>query len=1307
MTAPTAPGSRGADSHPRRRAPTREPEPARAPAGPAPAGPAPNGPTAAARGSAARVGAAATTKTASPTSSSASAAPAPLRGVLALQKRAGNSAVSGLVQRQCSTCAAGKRKCAKCREEEDGATLQRAATSSAREGAASPGVPHLAREILRESGVPIPELVRRDMEARLGADFSRVRVHTGPRAARAARSVDARAYTLRDRIVFGDAEFAPHTPLGRRLLAHELVHVVQQRGDVGGSAGSPSVPEVRGIGAAGDHAEHEAEQIAAEATETTVATVGAPGAGRPADASRRGDGDAPPASPGIAAAVAPPSLQGAPPGIAQRDPEPVSVGESIARFFGGGTFSQKELDDYIQFLDDHGAIEDAIDSDNKARVIVGQWVKGRGGFNLTVPRKILLIKEMEAGVTDDDDEAAIIDILEHSENAELKEIFTAIDADDLNSEIHGSEWDQLKDFYARRFKGGLAKVLEHVVEPMGEPKRRGGMQVTDVPSPDIKGDEGASNDPSADMCNVKEPERCPTYESWLHNFTTVTTFTAQSGHQVLGDPKTPVPNPSGTDLSADPSKRRPPDVRGEGKGQTSSYMKGDRFIDGPTEKWVRDNLPPNLLRTAYELPSDCADIAVILRHVWLSAHHRSEKAGPWLLGSRTGEARADDIRQLIVMEVGPAAERFLNPYVDAKGQPLRKFTDLEPLLHAGDVLVWDHTIGSGHLHTLIDVTRDDTGRITAMVALQGNQPIGPDDAAELNKEDKEEQKKKAAKDRTSTPSVEELRAAPGRRIERSTSLHIPNPDQRADPIWSWHDRQKTFLVAAGPPSAAKRPPPSTKAGRAQPRAVTDWVPSLKAATLDTIDPVFEAMLLDLRAALEGNGSASDADATALGQAAGDTLSKLLSKSGDLQEGGSSLFRIERMRAQISAVRLTTCVVGTAESKATDKTKHRCSVTPLDALDKAFTEAARGISSVDFARKEGKGDRTLKVLMTGFDPFNLADVSQHARPGDFNPAGAAVRQLDGQTVQVQTHVQAAVEGVILPVSFAEFRAGLVESIVDAHQDADAILTVSLDPNFGPDDPVQLEQFAVGVHSGGAQVAESVPTKDAKPGTPAIFEARGDTAGIAADTERAKTAAKGAIPKPTVDTAVTIVFASKADADAALKALGEAPQGTSRVVLQSVAAIRQIASTMQQEGKPGGTGFSFTAGKQKFTATLVSGPGGAFLSNEVSFRVLRRLGETGHAQTTSFHTHVPPAIDTGSATAGEIPQDTSTPAATKARTTAVTQAKGVLAKLVETLKRMVQAVGKRIIGSASTGTTTQGTQGGQGTQSPPPQKPPKTP
>lgn len=81
---------------------------------------------------------------------------------------------------------------------------------------------------LAGSGRPLESALRQDMEQRFGQDFSRVRVHTGLDAEQSSRDVSAHAYTVGHKIVFGESQYAPQTNRSRRLLAHELVHVVQQ-----------------------------------------------------------------------------------------------------------------------------------------------------------------------------------------------------------------------------------------------------------------------------------------------------------------------------------------------------------------------------------------------------------------------------------------------------------------------------------------------------------------------------------------------------------------------------------------------------------------------------------------------------------------------------------------------------------------------------------------------------------------------------------------------------------------------------------------------------------------------------------------------------------------------------------------------------------------------------------------------------------------------------------------------------------------------------------------------------------------------
>jgi len=85
-------------------------------------------------------------------------------------------------------------------------------------------------------GQALDEDTRGFMESRFGHDFSQVRIHTGGAAAESARSIDALAYTVGSDIVFGAGRYTPSTTSGRRLIAHELAHTIQQGGGSSTSA---------------------------------------------------------------------------------------------------------------------------------------------------------------------------------------------------------------------------------------------------------------------------------------------------------------------------------------------------------------------------------------------------------------------------------------------------------------------------------------------------------------------------------------------------------------------------------------------------------------------------------------------------------------------------------------------------------------------------------------------------------------------------------------------------------------------------------------------------------------------------------------------------------------------------------------------------------------------------------------------------------------------------------------------------------------------------------------------------------------
>ena len=88
-------------------------------------------------------------------------------------------------------------------------------------------------EVLNEPGHPLDPDTSTFMESRFGRDFSGVRIHSGTRADASARRLNSLAFTLGHNVAFREGQYSPGTDHGRRLLAHELTHVVQQRSNHG------------------------------------------------------------------------------------------------------------------------------------------------------------------------------------------------------------------------------------------------------------------------------------------------------------------------------------------------------------------------------------------------------------------------------------------------------------------------------------------------------------------------------------------------------------------------------------------------------------------------------------------------------------------------------------------------------------------------------------------------------------------------------------------------------------------------------------------------------------------------------------------------------------------------------------------------------------------------------------------------------------------------------------------------------------------------------------------------------------------
>lgn len=119
---------------------------------------------------------------------------------------------------------------------------------------------------LEQGGRRLPAGVRSEFEPRLGRTLGDVRIHTGPTADRAARSIDAAAFTVGSHIAFAHGEWRPDSPDGRSLLAHELAHVAQA--DSAGTA-----RQVRRQGHGYSTATTEAGQEGVGGTASTVAGV--------------------------------------------------------------------------------------------------------------------------------------------------------------------------------------------------------------------------------------------------------------------------------------------------------------------------------------------------------------------------------------------------------------------------------------------------------------------------------------------------------------------------------------------------------------------------------------------------------------------------------------------------------------------------------------------------------------------------------------------------------------------------------------------------------------------------------------------------------------------------------------------------------------------------------------------------------------------------------------------------------------------------------------------------------------------------
>jgi pyrrolidone-carboxylate peptidase len=705
------------------------------------------------------------------------------------------------------------------------------------------------------------------------------------------------------------------------------------------------------------------------------------------------------------------------------------------------------------------------------------------------------------------------------------------------------------------------------------------------------------------------PEDCLLFEDWLSTFGALPSFhgtfidsrgRSRDDHEVIGTrAPTTIPNPA------------PAALRGNTAG-----------IERPWAGWLRNNLPPALVETAYELPTDCADIVLILRHVWLTAHGRTEQVLQWTLGR--GVSR-EQIRQT-TGDVGTAnlKQGMIAFYRDANGAPIRSFSTVLPLLHPGDVLIWEHRnargqrIG-GHSETIQTISFNPT----LITTLQGNQPLSPE-------------------------PDDQLGSARGWRIERR---EIPAASLRdLNNVWTWSDNT-TVLMGAGPwggTQQARSRQPAARRGTIA-RVLRDWSTSLSSATTAGLSGVMEGALGEARAALEGQRNVPEAEARQVGEQIGRRLWALAHQAADL--GVASHFEpLEHLLNVLEAYRLRTRPTGTSTQAVIDAMYNQ--------MREAFELGARGATSLNFSAPTGRapgspGTRRVNILVTGFDPFEPGGSLTQPDPELWNTSGAAAMALDGANIPAGGRVVAAVESVVLPVDYRSFAMGMVEAIArPLLPSLDAVMTISMDSSLTGQ--AALERYAVNFHHVAAPVPGSTPTIESGPiplppvtgggaaaaAGPAILPSWNQLDTLASSVQ----SPSGGIGFFARSSPLGLRFSTSQAARDALQDMGlsSGPEHsvsgrdvtfcaasgqmtpTQRSTCEASSVNRLLGVAQTPAGQPANRlrWTAFQTANTNFEADVQSGPGGDFLSNEVSYRMLRLLQQQGSAAA-SFHTHTPDA------------------------------------------------------------------------------------
>ncbi|MBK9014749.1 MAG: DUF4157 domain-containing protein [Saprospiraceae bacterium] len=121
-----------------------------------------------------------------------------------------------------------QRKCKECEEEEKD-MIQTKGIHTLTSGSASPALTHQIKNT-HGSGRVIDRPIQSFMSSRFGTDFSHVRIHTDAKAVAMNKGINAKAFTVGSDIYFNQGMYNPGYHTGKQLLAHELVHTIQQKG---------------------------------------------------------------------------------------------------------------------------------------------------------------------------------------------------------------------------------------------------------------------------------------------------------------------------------------------------------------------------------------------------------------------------------------------------------------------------------------------------------------------------------------------------------------------------------------------------------------------------------------------------------------------------------------------------------------------------------------------------------------------------------------------------------------------------------------------------------------------------------------------------------------------------------------------------------------------------------------------------------------------------------------------------------------------------------------------------------------------